>query len=96
MSATFVGLLDAAAVTSATVGGCREVNSSVVRRVVDSFVVAVSAVVIASAVPAKPLKALSSGSASSLGYPRVVTPTRGESADPIFHAHPQRDGLQLG
>ena len=62
-----------------TVGGCREVNSAV--EVVDTVVV-VSAVVITSAELAKPPKALSTGSACSLGYPRVVTPTRGESADP--------------
>ena len=67
-----VGHLDAAAVTSATVAGCREVNSTV--EVVDTIVVVVSAVVITSAVLTKPLEALSSESASSLGYPRVVTP----------------------
>jgi len=68
-----VGLRDAAAVTSATVGGCREVSSTVW---------VVSAAVITSAALAKPPQALSSGSACSLGYPRVETPTRGESADP--------------
>jgi len=63
-----VGLRDAAAVTSATVGGCREVNSAV--RVGDAVAVVVSAAVITSAELAKPLRALSSGSACSLGYPR--------------------------
>ena len=82
-----VGLLDAAAVTSATVGGCREVKSGV--RVV-------SAVVVTSAVPTKPLKALSSGSACPLGHPRVVTPLGESLQTPMFHTHPQKDGLPLG
>ena len=68
-SLTSVWLRDAAAVTSATVGGCREVMSAV--RVVDTVVV--SAVVITSAELTKPPRALSSGSACALGYPRVVT-----------------------
>jgi len=38
-----VGLLDAAAVTSATVGGCREVSRAV--RAVDTVVAAVSAAI---------------------------------------------------
>ena len=71
-----VGLRKAAAVVSATVGGCREVNSPVV--VVDVAVV-VSAVVSTSAELAI---ALSSGSACPLGYLWVATPTRGEFARP--------------
>jgi len=88
-----VGLRDAAAVTSATVGGCREIMSAV--GVVDTVVV-LSAVVITSAELAKPPKALSSGSACSLGYPGVETPTRGESADPNTPRPPTEGCLPLG
>jgi len=71
-----VGLRKAAAVVSATVGGCREVGSTV--EVVDVAVV-VSAVVRTSAELAI---ALSRGSASPLGYLGVVTPTRGRIRRP--------------
>ena len=79
---TSVGLRKAAAVVSATVGGCREVSSTT--EVVD-VVVVVSAVVSASAELAI---ALASGSASPLEYLGVVTPTRGEFADPKIPCPP--------
>jgi len=72
-----VGLQKAAAVVSATVGGCREVSCSV--SVVVDVAVVVSAVLSTSAELAI---ALSSGSASPLAYLGVVTPTRGEFGDP--------------
>jgi len=64
-----VGLREAAAVVSATVGGCREISR--VLPVVD--VVEVASVVIKTS--AALATSLSSGSASPLGYPRVATPT---------------------
>jgi len=67
---------------SATVGGCREVSCSVFVVVV---AVVVSAVVSTSA---ELVIALSRGSASPLGYLGVVTPTRGEFADPEIPCPP--------
>ena len=77
-----VGLGKVAAVVSATVGGCREVSLVVV---VVEVVVVVSAVINTSAELAI---ALSSGSASPLGYLGVATPIRGEFADPEIPCPP--------
>ena len=85
-----VGLREAAAVTSAVVGGCRAVNCEIL---VDSVDVAVAAEIWPSTALTE---VLSSGSASPLGYPRVVTPTWRESADPVIPRPPTEEWLPSG